>query len=73
MFFQALNRPFCSTAKRGDSHCDGGVKVRKFAPFALRAYHLGAIAHIVIFQTAETTKPLIFLENQGLYVYRMWR
>ncbi len=33
----------------GDSHLGGGVKVRKSTPFALPAYHLGAIAPIVIF------------------------
>jgi hypothetical protein len=34
----------------------------------------GRILWISLFlQAAETTKPLVFLENQGLRVYRIWR
>lgn len=65
-FSHALNRPFCSTATWGDSHLGGGVKVRKSTPFALPAYHLGAIAPIVIFSDGRNHKTPGFLGKPGV-------
>ncbi len=72
-FSHALNRPFCSTATWGI--VIWVAESRLGNPHLLRCRRItwGPLPLSSFFQTAETTKPLVFLENQGFCVYRIWR